>query len=425
MNEIRLIYYGNVTDISESLLFLLNVVEVRPKSETQNGFYIFETRFGQESIRSLSLDLCAPAAKDVLIYRYLSEREKQALKDLSQPRRFFVLLHNFFNLDYIVDEVQSDESGRFNFLVDMSPAGDTFKPFAYASRHLPSKNFYRVAKVKAPEKTQEKKRSTWHLPMFLLVLLKILINPVNEVKRLAVVAKHSNLRVFSRMLELVLFIDFVIRAVIVRTFRMLGLHLFYQSAFLAGVIKVISIKGGYLFRHVILMSVFKVFGLAVDGFNLLVRIKNRVVETVYYKFLHRLYFQTVHRFYFNVVHRLYFQTVHVVYHAVIKKILDFIIYKVLAFILYKVLYVVYFDFLVKLYFRAVPLFNSARLWVLLIVRYKIPHYVTMSYFKFYGLLYDTVTFSYRFTKLVLLYPFFKVFWFCKFQYEKRLKRFLI
>ncbi len=231
MNEIRLLYFGNVSDISASLLFLLNVVEVRPESERQSGFYIVEMKFGQESIRALSLDLRDTTAKDVLIFRYLSDSEKQSLKEAGPHRRYFVLLHNFLNLEYISNEIVTEDSGQFNFLVDMA-SGDSFKPFAYASRQLSSKNFYRVAKVKAVEKNEKNTDSWWNLPLFFLVLLRILINPINEIKRLTVIAKHSNLRVFSRFLEFMLFIDFVLRAVIVRTLRMLGVGLFYRSAFL-------------------------------------------------------------------------------------------------------------------------------------------------------------------------------------------------
>jgi hypothetical protein len=47
----------------------------------------------------------------------------------------------------------------------------------------------------------------------------------------------------------------------------------------------------------------------------------------------------------------------------------------------------------------------------------------MAAFKVYGLAYDTAMLSYRFVKLVLLYPLRKVYWFTSFQYDKRIKKY--
>jgi hypothetical protein len=399
VNEIRILFFGSVTEISSTLLYLLGVVEVRAESSSRKGFYLIETRFGQESIRPLSLDLTDFSAKDVLIYRYLSDDERTALQDDRHPRRFFVLLHNLFSLEYISGEIKSQDHSRFNFLVDMSN-NDLFKPFPYASRQLPSKNFYRIAKVKTTDKSEVKSGAGLHLPLFFLIILKFLINPINEIKRLAIITKHSNMRVLSRGLELVLFIDFVLRAIVFHTFRMLGLRLFYRSAFFAGIVKVVSIKGAYFFRHVVLMSGYKVFGVAVDGFNFLIRLKDAFVTTVYYRFLHRLYFK---------MHALYFKTVHAFYHRYVKKVLSFLFYKGLL----------------AAYYWTLPRLNSVFLKLQITLRYKIPHYLTMGYYRTYGVVYDFAMFAYRFTKLILLYPVRKIYWFGRFQYEKRLKKFLV
>ena len=491
-------------------MYLLNIVEVREPSDETRGFYIFETRFGQEVLKKISLDVLASDTSDVLLYRYLSEPELAAVKSSSLNRKFYVVLHNLMNLDYVAKELVTENTSQFNFVVDMSRT-DSFKPFNYANKIVQSKNYFRIKRV-VQNKPGVQEKSSFHLPVFFLVLLKILINPINELKRFYILAKFSNLRVLTRFVELVLFIDFVVRAIIVKSLKLVGIRVFYRGSFLAGLMKVIGIKLGYFFRHIVMMGFYKAFGFFVDGFNFIVRLKDIFVGTVYYKFLHKIYhnylkkvldfllykvilafyhnvlkrifdfvfhkviveflvYGVILKFYHNVLKRifdfvfykvvvefLYFRVIHYFYHNYLKKLFDFVFHKVIVeflvyglilkfyhnvlnkifdFVLYAVLLNFYHHGIKKLYnfillklinlhyHLVVPGFNFLRLRIYVFVRFKLTHYVVMGFFKVYGLLYDLFMLTYRFTKLVLLYPFFKVYWFFKYQYEKRLKKYFV
>ena len=54
--------------------------------------------------------------------------------------------------------------------------------------------------------------------------------------------------------------------------------------------------------------------------------------------------------------------------------------------------------------------------------FLIRHIMLMAIFKTYGMLVDFLFFIHRFCTLILPYPLFKIYWFCRFQYNKRLKK---
>jgi hypothetical protein len=155
------------------------------------------------------------------------------------------------------------------------------------------------------------------------------------------------------------------------------------------------------------------------------------------KFLSPLYFATLHRFvhsvlrpvfsfiYYRVLQWLFYQTFHSVYHNVIVPAFSYLWYELLVTkIYYKIIHRGANYTLVTLVYRVWPwvkLHFFIRIQNFLI--FKIRHYFLMAIFKSYGLLYDLVMFTARVTKLYLLYPFFKVYWFTSFQYNKRIKKF--
>lgn len=210
-----------------------------------------------------------------------------------------------------------------------------------------------------------------------------------------------------------------------------------------------------------------------------------LIAKFYFKYLHSAYFKTIHAFYYRVIHKLYFQVVHRFYHNVVKKILDYIWVNFLSIIIFDfIVKRVYYGFIFKIYYSVVftfyhevlkkvftalffgfiqpiyytvfvnflyygilhtfyhkivvkafvflkyklvftvyygffvPLYHN----VLNILRYKIRHLVLLTYYKAYGFLFDSCTFGYRIFKLYLMYPFFKVYWFTKFQFNKRIKK---
>lgn len=211
----------------------------------------------------------------------------------------------------------------------------------------------------------------------------------------------------------------------------------------------------------------------------------KTIHTFYYKVLHKTYFKTIHAFYYKVIHKLYFQIVHRFYHNVVKKILDYIWVNFLSILIFDfIVKRVYYGFIFKIYYSVVftfyhkvlkktftsvffgfiqPLYYAVivnflyygilhafyhkvvvKAFVFLkyklvfsvyygffvpsyhsllnILRYKIRHWILLLYYKTYGFLFDCCTFGYRVFKLYLMYPFFKVYWFTKFQFNKRIKK---
>lgn len=215
--------------------------------------------------------------------------------------------------------------------------------------------------------------------------------------------------------------------------------------------------------------------------NVLLKAYLKTIHAFYYKVIHKLYFQTVHRFYhsvmkrifvhvwvnyisifiydfiinrvyFGVILKIYYSVIFAFYHKVIKKIftvvffefiqpvyysvfVNFFYYRILhalyhkivvdafVFLKYKLAFTIYYGFLVPIFHNIyygflVPAYHS----MLNILRYRIRHWILLAYYKTYGFLFDCCTFGYRIFKLYLMYPFFKIYWFTKFQFNKRIKK---
>lgn len=165
-------------------------------------------------------------------------------------------------------------------------------------------------------------------------------------------------------------------------------QIYYKSLFIAGVFKIILIKLGFLIRHILLMCGFKSFGFFVDTFNLLVRIKDFLINLIVYQLWHFIFYKVGHFLYYKLFYFLY--------------------YKIGYFIYYRVIYYIAVDLI---YLHSINLYYVTR------------HALLMTLFKSYGFLYDTAMFIYRVTKLYILYPLRKSYWFCSFQYNKRIKKY--
>lgn len=209
------------------------------------------------------------------------------------------------------------------------------------------------------------------------------------------------------------------------------------------------------------------------------------ISKFYFNYIHKAYFKTIHAFYYGVIHKLYFQLIHSFYHKFLKKvfdyiwvnylskfIFDFLVKQIYYGIIFKIYYSVVFTFyhkVLKKIFTAVffgfiqPLYYAVivnflyygilhafyhkvllKLFVFIkyklvytlyygflvpayhtllnVLRYKIRHWILTAYYSTYGFLFDCCTFSYRVFKLYLMYPFFKVYWFTRFQFNKRIMK---
>ncbi|MEQ1723914.1 MAG: hypothetical protein ABL930_12120, partial [Pseudobdellovibrio sp.] len=161
---------------------------------------------------------------------------------------------------------------------------------------------------------------------------------------------------------------FIFKAVVVKFAKIAVQQAYYKFHFILGLLRVLIIKCGFGIRHILLMCGFKSFGFFVDSFNFFVRLKNAVVNLFIYTLWHFIFYQVGH----------------------------YIFYRVGYFIFYRVGYYIF---------------------------YNVRHAVYMTAFKTYGLVVDVSLASYKFFKLVLLYPLRKAYWFTSFQYNKRIKKY--
>ena len=168
-------------------------------------------------------------------------------------------------------------------------------------------------------------------------------------------------------------------------------------------------------------------------------------DIIIYKVIQPLYYNVIQQLYYKVVIQfLYYQVLHSLYHKIILKIFGFLFYKIvqpfyykviLDFLYYKIIHNFYhnlilklinlliYRFFLKLYYKiGYGYLLPAYYGFLNIIRYKLRHWFLMFYYKSYGFLYDLCTFTYRFFKLYLMYPFFKIYWFFNFQFNKRIRK---
>lgn len=387
MNEVSLVYYGDIKDVGSHLLSIIKVLKVYPATPECSGFFIKEKKFGFESQRKIALDFNDSEAQDFLIYRYLSDEELQQLKFGQNKNKYYIMFHKYLDAEYLKDILT--EFDDLHFLIEYSNS-QHIQSYHFVRKQWPNHNYIKINTQLDQKEKENRSGQSIQLPVILLFLAKILVNPLNELKRYSILLKYSNLRVLSRALELFIFIDFVIRAVILKTLKISVQQVYYKTVFIMGIFKIVLIKLGYLVRHILLMCGFKSFGIFVDSFNFLVRLKNTLVDFFVYKLWHFIFYKLIHFMYYKIIHFMY--------------------YKVFYFIYYRIIYYIVVDLI---YLKSIHLY------------YIIRHIVLMSVYKTYGFCYDMVLLCYRITKLYLLFPLRKSYWFVTYQYNTRIKKYFV
>lgn len=529
MNLVSFIFFGTEAELDSTILKKLKIVEYRPVVDGFKGLYAIEKKYGQEDIRKIDLGFNTESESDWLIYRYLSVDELVAIQLNSINKRIYVLMHNYYSYDFLMAEaILKNREDQLIYVVDS--ANDEFKTSDFVTKRIKTKNIFQLQKSAVKKKNESKDELKNNFLVYWVgIVIKAILNPTQELSRFLALLRYSNLRILGRSLELVLFIHFIVKILLLVPLQVAFIKIYHSLIWLGGWFKVILIKLGYLIRHLLLMMGFKSFGAFIDSTNFVIRAKDFFIKWSYYNFLHRLYydyiraffirifelltkvyfdyvhkayFKTVHAFYYRFVHRFYFEILHNFYHKVLKKIFDyiwvnflskfifdFLVKQVYYGVIFKIYYSIFFTFyhkvlkkiftslffgfiqplyyavvvnflyygilhkfyhtvlvnflyygvihnfyhkvLVKLYvFVKYKIIFSLYFGVLYpgyhlmlnFIRYKIRHWLLVSYYKLYGFLFDCCTFTYRVFKLYLMYPFFKVYWFTRFQFNKRIKK---
>lgn len=428
MTEFSLVYYGKSEEVKEHFLTILKVLKVLPATSNLSGFYLNEKKYGYESQRKISLSVTDQSSQDVLIYRYLSEEELNHLKNNKSDQRYHVLLHKYIDINYIRENINIARD-NLCFLVGYTKSAN-IQSYHYIRKNWTHPNIAKINLNIEQIDSENKKDSLFNMPVFLLYLFKILINPVNELKRYSILLKYSNLRILTRFIELLIFIEFIFKAIIIKISTLAIQQIYYKSIFLIGLFRVLLIKIGFLIRHILLMFGFKSFGVFVDSYYFVTRCKDKFLDKVVYpiwdfliyKFGHFLYYKIGYFLYFKIGHFLYYKIGYFLYY----KVGHFLYYKIGHFLLYKIGHFLYYKIGYFLYYRIFSFIVVDIIYLNLIdVYYFTRHIFLMSLFKSYGMFYDSATFLYRISKLYLLYPFRKAYWFFSFQYNKRIKKYFI
>lgn len=439
MNESKLIFYGLEQDIRQHMLYIMNFVEVRPAEDGKSGFFIQENRYGQLDIKRIDVDSHTSQETDaILLYRYLSEAEKKKISSQNALKKYYILSHKHFDLSYL----ESLGIAATQTVVLCGHLNSTaLKDRQYIRRQFKTNNIsiLKMPVIKAPKV----KTNAIELPLIFLLFLKFFVNPINEAKGFFERVKHSNIRVVYHFFELLSFLGFVCKAIVWKYLLILlgSLWRILNSIFV--LLKILAIKIAYGIRHLLLMMGFKSFGIFIDSYHAFIRMWDRFMDVFVYKFLYQIYFNYIFKGALFIYHQVIMKSINFIFYKIILSIWaffrgyvwvffkvyiwNFIFYKIIMnifvflklhvwdFLYYKLGYFLYYRVFYYFYFVLVK-------GVINFVKYDVRHFFLMCLYKGYGVLYDLSTFLYRITKLYLLYPLRKLYWFCNYQYNTRVKR---
>ncbi len=476
MNEVELVFYGQKNELESPVLQKIGVVHYRPATEVLKGFFAVEKRYGSEVRKPLTADILGDHSDaDWIIYRYLGADEEKAVRENKLNKKIYVILHNYYSFNRLYESLLKENINQYSLVVDRFNA--EIKNIHDINSVIKTKNYFNIIKPKIViEKNSEKNSFDFSLWLMLVALAKILLNPINELNRYSILMKYSQARVLIRFVELFSFIFFLV--------RWLGIKLFYGIYRGLGISRVVSIKAGFLTRHIALMSAFKLYGAIVDALSFVYRlfrlwvltpifywvggwVFGRATEAVLYVYgIFKLYIWTplffglggwllkkvgvpvLNFIKFSVRHVVIMMTVKVygvffdvgVFLYRILKLYFFVpVFVDLRGSLYRIFIVPSLNFF-KFSVRHVFVMVSAktygfvfdvvmwsdrwiRLPVLNFLKFTVRHFFLMIAYKTYGFAVDLVLFFHRIGKLYLMFPVFKIYWFTSFQYKKRIKKF--
>lgn len=363
MNEVELVFYGQKSELSSSVLQKMGVVHYRPATEVLKGLFAVEKRYGSEIRKPLTADILGDHSEaDWIIYRYLSPEEEKAVRENQLNKKIYVVLHNYYSFHRLYESLLKENINQYSLIVDRF--NNEIKNIHDVNAVIKTKNYFNIVKPKVVvEKSEDKKSFDFSIWVMLVAFAKILLNPINELNRYSILMKYSQARVLIRFLELLSFVVFIV--------RWIWIKLFYGAYRALGLSKVVSIKAGFLTRHIVLMSIFKVYGFVVDTLAFLYRVfRLGFLTPIYYwlgGFLWKYFVGTV-----------------------------LWIYRIFKLYIFTPIYYGLGGLLLKEV--GVPVYNF--------IRFKVWHVVFMAGAKIYGLLFDMTVFLYRIIKLYLIVPVF-------------------
>ncbi|MFZ3229160.1 MAG: hypothetical protein WA160_03060 [Pseudobdellovibrio sp.] len=404
-------------------------------------------------------------ARGFLYYCYFSKLDIQKIKeklDKDLNYRIYFVCHNFMDIKQefqkIID-VDMDIS-RITFLISNYGQISSLHSQKNIQSVLPETKYneFIIANTfkKIKISTKNNSESRFNLSFYFFIsTAKFLLAPLQFLKMQLLIFKISRFVWLTRFNELIYFIVYLIKWVIFKLFGVfvdlyqifrVGLikmfylirHMFLMSGFksfgvlidLYQIFRVGLIKFFYLIRHMFLMSGFKSFGVLVDAFYF---VRNIILKTISSSRYLQVKVRSIYQILIiNLYHwlrilliNLYFKFRHVLLMSGFKTYgVSVDLYQIVRVFGIKLFYRTKHLFLMsgyKLFGFAVNTYHILRV-IFIKLFYFSKHLLLMSGFKLFGLSVDTYNWIYDFSKNVLLFPVFKIYWFFNFQYKKRIKK---
>ncbi len=205
--------------------------------------------------------------------------------------RIYLLCHNYYDCLTEIEKLimAGIDSHRITFLVSQYPRLREIKAFEYLENRVADFKFKEVFLINAnePKKNRSRSRLLQNLAQsyFVLTLIKWIIAPIKVTQEKL---RPINLVWFDRFKELIHFINYIFKIVLekVRVQVRYALH-FCRKGFFG--LWYLAARIFYGTRHLILMTCFKSYGIAVDFFHLSLRVGNKLFwilrHTLFYPFL--------------------------------------------------------------------------------------------------------------------------------------------
>lgn len=379
--------------------------------ETLNGLFLVQNKYGRTFVNKLKIfseDFLFlndhlnddEDVQGLLIHKYLNDEELKYIQikfEKNPSFKLYIIAHYYYDFIKVYEQcynyinnknaievmVSSDRSDKN--IINIYNLTDYFKQNKNILLCVLRKD---VTSVREQSGTKNRTEFASKFPYFLLNFIKYLINPLNEFKKIPRVTKNIKYIYLNRIFELFSVFKYILINTVVA--------FYFFNKKISGFFKICLIKIIFLIRHILLMSHFKTYGVVVD-------IYHATQRTFIYSFNFCLY-SLLMPFYYKVLLKGF-------------DILKSSVLKYHRFIYYLLLHKLYYLVLVKYGLR---FFYK----IVLPILYRFRHILLMALFKTYGMMVDFAFFIHRFVTLILPYPLFKIYWFCSFQYNKRLKKIL-
>lgn len=278
MGNLKLIYFGDLSNISSNLLYLLGLVQIERKTENYSGLYLKHNTEPNVLLKKVKSDISSIIASDeiILIYRYLTEDELKEISSIKQNGRVFVIAHDMLDISFLTQQLREKIC-----LVSIDSKSSFFQ-----NKELDN-GFYEIFTLETKNtKFEMKYTANSALPYFLLEFLVLILNPYDELRS---ILANSNIKILNRLNDLISFFIYLIKVII------------YQK--------------------------------------IIYFIYYKIIHFVYYEIIHFVYYELINKtmyfIYYEVIYKimqfLYYKIMYFIYYRVIY----FVYYKFYRFFLYQ------------------------------------------------------------------------------------------